>query len=362
MDRLYEQYNEVFPMEIYSKDIYTGNAESLYYITPIPIAAPHYTIYRVTDGDIIYDSDDWDDNVMYYQSAVSEQQSGKGGIYYMKDDRDNEMPIDFKNRLVSGKYIITTGTSDATLSVAHSNKIGQAATSTLYVLGSIDVGSGHTFRNNTIGTVQGVNVFNGSAYDNSFLELLGNNSFTGDVYSNTVGAGFQNNTFVGKFYNSTIGGGCTDNTFDDVAGSSSKLSISNSTIGNNVTGNNFGRLVNCTLGNYIKNCKFGFTVGAFFQGVNENLSLVNSSGVTVNYTRQWVFRSGAKGYTLVYDGTTSSNDPLLNITLGARSNKDTSIISVEIPKSTKGENYTVAVNSSGSPVVYCEADLFQTIS
>lgn len=144
--------------------------------------------------------------------------------------------------------------------------------------------------------------------------------------------------------------------------SSSPIAAASSTFGNNVYGNNFGRVVNCNFGTYITNCKFGFIVGSSLLGSIENLSIINSSGEKVHFFRGLNIQSGAHNYKLIYDGTTSSSFPISNLVIKSNRNFSVStppVHEIILPKSTNGEGYTIAVNSEGNPVVYCEADLLK---
>ena len=122
--------------------------------------------------------------------------AGKGVIYRMIDEWDNDVPYDFKGILTkayidgswSSDYRYTFGGSrDETVnaeSTCHSNKMGAYITSSKQKINQ--------------------NSFDSGCYGNSFDSDCSNNSFDSGCYGNSFGLYCTNNSF---------GSGCYDNTF-----------------------------------------------------------------------------------------------------------------------------------------------------
>ena len=198
--------------------------------------------------------------------------NGKGVIFYMKDENDNECPYDFKNiqfkwtdaieasGIVANVFYYTfsvaTGTNDATVTdhsrngiYCYGNKMGK------YIYGNKQKLNANVFRNmstisncysNTFGNVCYSNTFGYSCSNNTFGCLCYHNTFGNNCSSNTFGDGCNNNFFRDDCNSNTFGNECQYNTF----GNACYLN----TFGNNCQRNTFGN--NCQCNTFGGDCSF----------------------------------------------------------------------------------------------------------
>jgi hypothetical protein len=228
--------------------------------------------------------------------------SGKGVIYYMKDEFDNEAPYDFKNILINGKYTFNYQINgvdyDGSVkygNICFGNKLCSDATAETSTnkpgLPKI------VFNNTSENAICKFNTFSNNAWNISFGNgcyynefigkceniSLGNNCFMNVFHeyceSNTLKDGNTNNTFGNNCTNNTLYEGCSHNTFGNnctnnilknecsynkfdtfCANNYLDLYCNDNTFGNNCTGNKFANT--CTNNKLGSNC-----IGNMF-GVN----------------------------------------------------------------------------------------------
>ena len=198
----------------------------------------------------------WSEDALYAAKVIN---GGKGVIYWMKDEYNNECPYDFKNiqfsrcldeegslDLKNGEttWCYTFGGKQCDRSIRHdglkeynNNSIGT------YYVGCNDVFS---IPNNVfLGVSECMtkdNKLGNDCYNNTFGDKCQFNIFGNTCQANTFGDGCNANTFGNGCDSNTFGDHCTSNTFGDYC-------ISN-TFGNNCHANTFGN--NCdnnTFGN-----------------------------------------------------------------------------------------------------------------
>ena len=219
--------------------------------------------------------------------------TGRGVIYYMKDEWNNECPYDFKN-IQFARYQITDCQNAPDLVGQYSvNSINGITvnTGTPYYCYTFtvkvktfihDVSTRQDFiaaegtyfktQNNVIKEYYKFNENDTSQYlallNNVFMtddEILNdingffgyyNNVFGNDCYNNTVGGNSNNNVFRNNCYNNTFGNECCSNTFGNYCYSN--------TFGNNCSNNTFG--------NYCSNniSKYNFRYNKFENDCNIN--------------------------------------------------------------------------------------------
>lgn len=184
-----------------------------------------------------------------YQWANPE--TGKGVIYYMKDEHGNECPYDFKNILFNGYYTFTTEIDnikyDSTVrnSWCYSNIILPAynaygvrilnknifinnqESNVLCVFNKFgfnctDNKFGNNCSSNTFGNYCVNNEFGTNCLYNTFADYCQNNRFYNYCQSNTIGAVSTNNSFGSYIIRTTLGKQCTN------------CKISNSAAGNDM--------------------------------------------------------------------------------------------------------------------------------
>lgn len=297
--------------------------------------------------------------------AWADGTNGKGVVYRMIDEWQNDCPYDFKNIQFDTSYIVTLVKDNPAFS---NYKDIASAISVLYTFTNRKGGDTSTNPaaadpndqdsmleiavKNTVGLMsQGLepfkipinvffmrsirNTFGLSCYDNVLL-ISYSNTFGDNCHSNTFGNYCYYNTFGDSCNSNTFGDDCNSNTFGDYCESN--------TFGDSCDSTTFG--YDCdsnTLGNYCKSNTFGDncysntfvsfnsnnTTNAYFNYIKieaniQNIKLINSS-TNNDYVKHYHIKSGVTGeFTCEPD-------------------RDYETI--------------IAKNSKGQVVEYCEADL-----
>ena len=171
--------------------------------------------------------------------------TGRGVIYYMKDEWNNECPYDFKNiqfkpgatsaGTVDDVFYYTfslTEDEDVTVTdyslnkgVCYYNKIGT------YIIDEAELPF-NMFRNVNADTLCCSNTFGDGCFSNTFGDGCYSNTFEDGCYSNTFGDGCFSNTFGNDFASNIFGEQCDYNAFGK--------SCQNNTFGRNCSSNTFG--------------------------------------------------------------------------------------------------------------------------
>ena len=199
--------------------------------------------------------------------AWADGTNGKGVIYRMIDEFDNDIPYDFKNiqfkhpkdtttyphyyyTFASGNVEDNTDCSLNIACVCYSNTIknttlkGENINETPMILNQIIF----------IGNICFSNTFGYDCQTNSFGNFCGYNTFGNGCTGNTFGDGCIGNTFGDNFGSNTFGDNCTDNSFGD--------NFRSNTLGNNCQYNTFGNdYLNNTFGSNYRNNTFGSNYG-----------------------------------------------------------------------------------------------------
>jgi len=198
--------------------------------------------------------------------AWADATNGKGVIFWMKDERGNECPYDFK-QIQFKRYKITECTVQSLVGMLTALEHGKAITAVdeanpvwvytfsvydpeaetpTYEDGSVAVmneAMGCIVYGNVIKcylnyadmteyTGPYVNYLNNIVFDNTFGKLCYNNAFENGCNSNTFSNSFTNNTFGGECSRNTFGKNCNRNTFGNY--------FSGNTFGSNFISNTFG--------------------------------------------------------------------------------------------------------------------------
>ena len=204
--------------------------------------------------------------------------NGKGVIYRMIDEWNNDAPYDFKNIQFNGvweywaytfNWVNDNGDNsceDLSISQqAHVNNEGGYS----YTYGNIIKPCGADGNNHGFPFKLNACVFlNAESYDsglycgcynNTFGSDCYNNVFKNSCYNNTFGNGCYSNTFDSDCYNNTFGHECYQNSFGEGCYSNSfGNSCHNNTFGNSGYSNTFGNnCYNNTFGNTYQNNTFG---------------------------------------------------------------------------------------------------------
>ena len=279
-----------------------------------------YTTANPQVGDNIYDDAELNNAVQTVSATGTiAGVAGKGVVYWMKDEWDNECPYDFKN--IQFKRFEITAVKNGHNNSDYYNEGDHPLVGTwglpnpqvevdseteewFYTFSSMESGTvvdaslafdynpisgqgsgagqnkmegavkGRFFLcNNVFINTQGSlvcsgNTFGCGCFENTFGNNCNSNTFADNCYKNTFGNYFQNNTFGNYFQNNTFGNNCQYNTFGNSCYNNTFGNYCyNNTFGNNCSGNTFGN--NCsgntfgngctynTFGNYCYNNTFG---------------------------------------------------------------------------------------------------------
>lgn len=249
--------------------------------------------------------------------AWADSTNGKGVIYRMIDEFNNDVPYDFKN--IQFKHPKNTTTypyyyyTFASTNAEDNTDYSLSATQNVYsnkILPYIETGKQNINRILFIGNYYYGNIFGTNCNNNSFLHSCAFNTFGNSCYSNIFGSYCFNNTF---------GNYCNNNIF-----------------GNHFRHNTFGNL-----------CQF------------LKFSANSSASIIYSYYKNNHFGDGCQYILFKGTETSSNNDQVQNYNF-AQGLQGTSDAYLTVDGVT-GRAYEtkVAKNSAGELKIYCEADLVQ---
>ena len=315
--------------------------------------------------------------------AWADEENGKGVIYYMKDEWNNECPYDFKNiqflrgLYVDGEGLAPEGEEDFTTycyTFGWEKKDGTMLDATIFgnnrhILndkGEIFGVYGNVIREyftytgeieNPISTKLHLNniVFlNTYNYKRLWYDGCYSNSFGHNCYSNSFGHNCYSNSFGDDCLENSFGTSCNRNSFGNhCRGNSIGNYCSYNSFGNDFYANIFGD--NCSsnsFGNYCSNNSFG------------NYCYANSFGndcyynkIEIPYTYYCHFDDGCEYVELSNEETASHNNLVQNYNFirGLKGTEELPL-TIEVERNRDYES-KVAKNSLGEIKVYCEADL-----
>lgn len=320
-------------------------------------------------------------------------ENGKGVIYYMKDEWNNECPYDFKNIQYNGSWGYWAYTfnwinddSDNTcedLSVAqfaHTNDEGgyshtygniikpcenadnadygfpirlntcvflntESHDSGLYSGFSSNI-FGNNCHDNTFGNTCSNNIFGGGCFSNSFGYECNSNSFGYDCSGNTFGDHCHNNTLVSMCYDNSFGYNCSGNTlypscYNNTFGNESLYN----TLGNDCIDNTFGD--NCSYNTFGNNCQY--------------IKFASDKDTTAkyNYYQNNHFGDGCQYILFKGTETASFRAQVQNYNFAKGLHGTLSIYLTIDGMRSRDYETKVAKNSNGDLKIYCEADLIQ---
>ena len=264
------------------------------------------------DGDEYFSGcnlESWEGKYCIYNDTTrftwaTRDNTGKGVIYWLKDEWGNECPYDFKHiqfkRTVDGvdnwyytftwvdendvvKDVSVVGqklsTNNGHYSGVFNNQIlpvseckSHSCNGNKYriVLNNIVFISSYSYSgafNGCYGNKFGVN-----CYNNTFGNYCNCNTLGSECYNNTFGNGCANNILGNLCYGNTFGGECSYNTFGNWCSNNSSVNncydntfgnyCNNNTLGNDCNGNTFGNYCdnNTFETDYMYDCRFGDSV------------------------------------------------------------------------------------------------------
>ena len=317
---------------------------------------------------------------------------GKGVIYRMIDEWNNDVPYDFKNIQYNGSWGYWAYTfnwindnSDNTckdLSVeqyAHTNDEGGYSHTYGNVIKPCEDAStaeyGYPLKLNNIvflntesydGCFYGCysNTFGNDCDSNSFGNGCYSNSFRGRCSFNSFGDSCSSNSFGQDCHNNTFGDSCSSNSFVDSCSSNSfGSSCCGNTFGSSCDSNSFGGSCSGnTFGNDCDSNSFGNGCysNSFGNGCYSNSFRVSASPTAAlkDFAYYNHFDDGCSRNVIWNSDTTSSSVLLKNINVnrGIRG-KSSSYNMININTLNQDYEIQVAKNSKGEIKIYCEADL-----
>ena len=303
---------------------------------------------------------------------------GKGVIYRMIDEWNNDVPYDFKNIQFARDWstiapdsglsgtiycytfsVFLDGFNEGAIADDESIKAKEC-------MKSDDAG---IFGNNVIGTYQnkGIyslndiifvtdwstyvvnhysNIFGSNCYKNIFGSECYSNTFGSECYSNTFGNDCDSNTFGNDCDNNTLGDGCDSNSFGNYC--------SGNSFGNDCDSNSFGN------GCYYNSLGNGCDSNSFGNDCDYNSFRVSAD--TSSALKDFVYYNHLDdgcSYNVIWNSDTTSSSVLLkniNINIGVRGAIN-SYNMININTLNQDYEIQVAKNSKGEIKIYCEADL-----
>lgn len=188
--------------------------------------------------------------------------NGKGVIYYMKDEWNNECPYDFKNIMfkdseisISGikanvfyyTFSVASGTNDATITdhslngmYCYENKMGR------YCLYNKSKLNANVFRSESSTNNCRRNIFSYGCYSNTFGKNCNNITFGNGCHHNSFGHSCGNITFESDCFRNSFGNSCQYNSFGH--------SCQYNSFGNYCIRNSFG--VYCQYNSFGEYCQY----------------------------------------------------------------------------------------------------------
>ena len=308
--------------------------------------------------------------------------NGKGVIYRMIDDLNNDVPYDFKNIQFYRQWdedkqlwctIPTDNTgvpcytfsskgdsstvefTDMSLSksnYAYSNVIKWFIKNKKQTLNNI-CSFGNTYYENsflsncyenTFGNNCVNNSFGENCYSNSFGHGCHSNSFGHDLHSNSFANGCSINTLGNKCENNLFGWGCSGNTFGSHCSNNIfvKTLLDNS-FGNKCTYNLFGEM--CSYNSFGNRCSY------------INFATDSSATTTYGYYKNNHFGDGCEYIVFTGAGSVSTYVQNYNFAQGLQGTSS-AYLTVDGIRNRAYET-KVAKNSKGDLKIYCEADSIQ---
>ena len=286
--------------------------------------------------------------------AWADSTNGKGVIYRMIDEFNNDVPYDFKNILMSTTYnpsaylwstmtentgvpcytFSSEGNSDTTSFIDTS--LNKSATIFDMVYSNVikscinpENGKNLYLNNNCFfGTGCSSNTFGNECFFNTFGSQCSGNTFGNNCYSNTFGNNCSHNTFGDTFHGNTFGSLCYSNTFS--------FSCSNITFGDNCYNNTFG-----------PGCS--------------NIKFASDKEATTKYTYYRNNHFGVDCGFIIFTGTGTAGEyaQVQNYNFAQRlQGEPRAYLTIDGVRNRSYET-KVARNSAGELKIYCEADLVQ---
>ena len=314
--------------------------------------------------------------------AWADSTNGKGVIYRMIDEFNNDVPYDFKNiqfyrQWDSSKSLWSTipdgntgvpcytFSSIGDSSTAEFTDMSLSASNNVYsnVIKEYIKSKKQTLNNNCFfGSYCYENTLASGCYENTFGSYCSNNSFGDGCYSNSLGAGCHSNSFGHGCDSISFGIGCAVNTFGSYCSKNTfEDDCDYNSFGNGFYANSFGR--GCRYNSFGNGCShnsFGNSCSHnSFGNSCHYIKFATDSSATTKYAYYQNNHFGDYCEYIILKGaeTASAESSVQNYNF-AQGLKGTAnaYISIDGKRGRKYET-KVANNSSGTLKIYCEADL-----
>lgn len=326
--------------------------------------------------------------------AWADSVNGKGVIYRMIDEFNNDVPYDFKNiqfkdpNSTDGYYhytfsgygedetdysiLRTTNIFSNTISPFYgserTNNVIQTINKILFSVGGDGNCYGNYFGsgcyNITLASYCYNNTFGNGCYSNSLYPYCSNNTFGDDCHSNNLNLRCSYNIFEYKCYSNTLGEECRNNTFGNSCFSNSLDNrCSNNSFGNGCYSNSFDN--DCyynSFGNYCSSNSLG--INCLFNSFENGCSYIkfasdSSASNKYKYYRHNHFGDGCLYIIFTGAETASSSNQVQKYNF-AQGIQGTSSAYITVDgKRGRAYETKVAKNSKGELKIYCEADSIQ---
>ena len=319
--------------------------------------------------------------------------NGKGVIYYMKDEWNNECPYDFKN-IQFKRYKITAATKSSL-----SDLIGKYSTNDaegvsvntsnpywVYTFTMIDTATsishdvsveqdtyysneGYCYKthdnvfetyfdtNYDVDPPQNYIYLPNNAFvtdteicaiDGTYGEFYAfyNNTFGNSCYYNTFGNNCGNNTFGNDCWNNTFGNDCGNNTFGNYCYRNTFGNGCNSnTFGNNGGNNTFGNYCGGnTFGNYFQNNTFGNS--CYYNTFGNSCNQIRFAKDYMYYN---IVENGNQYITLTSTAATDSSNKIQNITIAQGVNNSPTVKTIS--HDTVNDTFKTTYQNSNSQII-----------
>lgn len=305
--------------------------------------------------------------------TVINENIGKGVIYRMVDEWNNDCPYDFKNiQFVHPNDTTAYPDYYYTFSTVIDNNVTDSSMPQGYCYNNIikeyiDI-SQKLNRNVFINTVEIFyccsNSFGNNCYNNSFGNNCNSNSFKNNCYRNSFGNLCHSNSFGNLCHSNSFGYNCFFNSFGSVYQNNSfgNVCIFNS-FGNNCSSNSFGD--GCQFNSFGNNC-YANHLGTACQSNSfgnyccyNSFRMSNSKDASLrDYCFYNHFDDGCCYNVIWNTDTTGSSYVLKNININRGIlGKSSSYNMINIDILNQDYEIQVAKNSTGEIKIYCEADL-----
>ena len=343
-------------------------------------------------------------------SDIINLSSGKGVIYYMKDEWGNECPYDFKNITfirykleapdINGEYseewqgalakqiniafeddiqsYLWSGIDENEkyweddMSEVYSNNThitkafftfsnfdndivtDKSLTEKCYnnIIKECTSNSQYYLNNNIVVSTQyhdcSYNTFGMYCDSNTFGDNCNSNTFGDDCRSNTFGNGCNANTFGYECSSNTFGNGCSYNTFGNgCTYNTFGMHCRSNTFGNEYYYNTFGNA--CTWIAFYDDSAYEYKNGEYIYDA-EKLDLISNISLDKGCSNLLFYPKSNLG-------TIGFNNKINNITVTKGVSGSNGLLTLEIPVTNNEYELKIARNSSGNIKIYCEADL-----